>query len=207
MNGRFLSTMAALLVAASPASAVEGFTVGIEYANGSWTADTAALRQSVVSGQSLSSSSAAAFTRMLTGDSRSGLNLHLGWNVLGHALIEGTVQSAFWSPFDASQQGGVGLVGGRLTWFPVEIAARVAKKAWLTDRFFDLGLEFGGGYSIAGGKSPKSESAPYGGLGMDGTFLAWGVTGELWIPGARWVSLVGGWRFRADMDTLLHELP
>jgi hypothetical protein len=188
MNRLALLVVAFALVAPLPARAIDGFTFGLEYARGPWDADQTELGAKAIGG--LGSAESFLFTSALAGETRNGLHLHLGWNVLGHALIEGTFQTSFWKPFSGDSRGGVGLAGGRLTWMPLELAAQLTKKDILLERFWDLGLEFGLGYSIGGAKLASNVAR-----GMDGTYTSFGVMGEVWHPKVRFVSLVLGWRY------------
>lgn len=185
----------ALLVCPPAARAVDGFTFGIEYARGSWSnSDT------LTTNDILGPIEVGAYMSRVTEAPRNGLNLHLGWNVLGHALIEATAQTSFWSPFTADGRGGVGLVGGRLTWMPLELAAQLLHNQAgevLKERFYDLGLEFGAGYSLGGAKLASNFTR-----GMGGMYTSFGVVAEVWHPKAKVVSLVLGWRyFNAGWDT------
>jgi hypothetical protein len=185
----------ALVLSAPAARAVDGFTFGLEYGHGSWSAG-----DTLTTSDLLGPIEVGAYMNRVTEAPRNGVHLHLGWNVLGHALIEGTVQTSFWSPFTADGRGGVGLVGGRLTWMPLELAAQLLHNdagTVLKERFYDLGLEFGAGYSLGGAKLASNFTR-----GMGGVYLSYGVTAEVWHPKARFVSLVVGWRyFDAAWDT------
>lgn len=162
---------AAVFALALPASAVDGFVIGLEGQYGSWNADPNVLSQK----GNIPLGIAQGFTAPLHEQGIGGLNLHLGWNVLGWASVEAVVQSAVWSPFDRNGTGGGGLVGGRATYFPLQ---HFLPK----DRQWDVGLEFGGGYSIVGGPE----------FGMDGKYLATAVTGEFYpVP---WFSVAAGYR-------------
>lgn len=181
MTQRLLASalLATVVLAAPAAHAVNGFTIGLEGARGGWEADPAKIEAG--SGGQLAPGTANLFTNPIDGQTRNGLHLHFGWNILGHAAIEAAIQTSAWSPFNGDR-GGAALVGGRVTWFPAEIA-------WPGPRQFDGGLDVGYGYSIAGGPD----------LGMDGTYLALGVHGEYYpVP---WFSLGIGYRqYRASWD-------
>jgi hypothetical protein len=187
--------LASLVVLAAPsARAIDGFTFGLEYARGGWDAksDELALQTGGIG---------ALYGAALEGDgARNGLHLHFGWNVLGHALIEATLQTSFWKPLTGTERGGVGLAGGRLTWMPLQLAAQLSKEKVLLERFYDLGLEFGAGYSIGGSKILNGSSQ----LGMDGSYTAFGVIAEVWHPRAKWVSLTLGWRYFRPSWTRLY---
>ncbi len=196
----FAPLLVCAVLAAPSARAVDGFTIGVEYGRGSWTADPAQVASGAFVLQNpISTAVASVFTNTLTAEPRSGANLHFGWNILGHALVEATLQSAFWNVFDKDTRSGVGLVGGRLTWYPMELAAKLVddpRADFLRERFYDLGLEFGAGYSIGGGNNGTGQA-----LGMDGPYVAFGLNAEVWHPRAKWVSFVLGWRrFSARWD-------
>lgn len=171
------AALAALLVAFVPAAAraAEGFTLGIEGGRGEWEADPAGIVEG--SEGRLDLGTANAFTAPLHQLTRNGFHLHFGWNILGHAAIEAALQTTTWDLFNGAR-GGAGFFGGRLTWFPAQIFLP-------PDRPYDLGLEVGGGFSIAGGPS----------FGMDGTYFSYGVMAEYYpVP---WFSLGIGYRVLA----------
>lgn len=170
-----LATLAAL-----PARAGEGFVIGLEPVTGTWDAPAQTVFEtSCANNQCLHPGTIAAFTSPIDGQRRQGLNLHLGWNIKGHAAVEAVLHSSTWEPFSQSR-GGAGMAGLRATWFPAQLFFEGEKRVW------DAGLELGGGYSIAGGPS----------FGMDGYYLAFGVLGE-WYP-APWFSLGLGYRYLSN---------
>jgi TolB-like protein len=151
-----------------PPRSSNGFVFGIELAGGPWSASA----QSIVNGASPTTAfpeqtptalgTAQAFTAPMDGNWLGGLNLHLGWNVLGYGALEAAIQSSLWSAFNANR-GGAGFAGGRATLYPLQF--------FLPDRPFDVGVELGGGYSIAGGPT----------YGMDGTYFQFGITAEYYV--------------------------
>ncbi len=170
---------------ASRARAVEGFTIGLEGQTGSWSVDG----QQIISGSNgaLTSEEAYGFADPLNDHWRMGPNLHLGWNVLGHVAIEAAFQTAMWDAFDSQRRGGVGLVGGRVTWYPLQLVQEYVK---LPHRArYDLGLELGYGYTVGGGNTVAGGQ----GFGMAGAYLAYGVDLEGYIE--PWVSIVLDWRY------------
>jgi hypothetical protein len=181
---RSLLVLALLLGAAPRASAVEGFTIGIEGARGGWSADAGKITAG--SDGRVGAGPAIGFASQLDGLTRNGLHLHMGWNVLGHVLIEGAFQTSFWDAFDSAHRGGVGLLGGRLTYFPLEALLHNPR------RQYDVGLEFGGGYSIAGGNAADGSA-----WGMDGKYVQFGASVE-WYP-APWFSLSINYRYFLPM--------
>lgn len=174
---------ASIFLLSLPAAAAEGFVIGLEAQRGTWNADPLLLSRQ----GHIPSSAAHAFTAPLHEQGTNGLNLHLGWNVLGWASLEAVLQSAVWSPFERSGTGGAGFLGGRATYFPLQHFLS-------EDRQWDVGLEFGGGYSIAGGPD----------YGMDGKYLAGAITGEFY-PVA-WLSVAAGYRhFVAFYDRFYYD--
>lgn len=166
---RPILVLALVLAAAAPARAVNGFVIGLEPVTGWWSAPLAELAPASC-GESLclDPGTLGAFTYPIDGQQRQGVNLHLGWNVLGHAAVEVVLQATGWEVMTRSR-GGSGQTGLRLTWFPAE--ALVAREWLAPGRVWDVGLELGYGYSIAGGPS----------FGMDGTYSAIGLSAE-WYP-------------------------
>jgi hypothetical protein len=154
-----------------------GFLLGFEFGGGPWSANPQTLINGAPSGTAFPDqppiATAQAFTAPIDGKWLPQLNLHLGWNVLGYGAIEAAFQSCFWN-VASSARGGSGLAGGRATIYPFQFI--------FPERVFDAGIEFGGGYSIAGG--PK--------YGMDGTYFQFGLTAEYYV--ARSVSLEAFYR-------------
>lgn len=177
---RFAALLALLLAFAPRARAVEGFTVGLDLARGGWSVDEGSLVSA--SREAVNPFAARGFASPLTSASRNGVHLHMGWNILGHALLEFAFQTSFWEAFDSNQRGGVGLVGGRATYFPLEYLLHQPR------RQYDLGVELGGGYALGGGNDGLGNA-----FGMDGKYLQFGLTGE-WYA-ATWFSLSIGWRY------------
>lgn len=175
--------LAVLLAAGKPAGAVNGFVIGLEGQRGSWNADPVTLSES----GSIPLGDAVAFTHPLHGLSTNGLNLHLGWNVLGWVAIEAALQTSFWTPLESATRGGVGLVGGRATYFPLQ--------HWLLpERPIDVGLELGAGYAIAGGPT----------FGMSGMYVSTAASVEYYpVP---WFSLAIGYRhYFAPLSTFYYD--
>lgn len=128
------------LGASTGAHAVEGFVIGLEAGRGKWDVPFDPL----VNG-GVNPLDAARFQQAFHGLDTNGFGLHFGWNFAGHAAINLAFAGTAWEPFNDSR-GGVGYGGLRAQWFPLQL--------FLTkDRKFDVALEFGGGYSIAGGPS------------------------------------------------------
>ncbi len=152
-----------------------GFLLGLELGGASWSADPS----KIVLQDDTTGTSASAFTAPLNASLRPALNLHLGWNFMGYAAAEAAIHASFWDALN-SQRGGAGMVGGRATYFPLQHFKS------LRNRSYDAGLEFGGGYSIAGGPT----------FGMEGHYLAFGVVGEYYLK--PFVSLSLFWRYVAQ---------
>ena len=182
-HGMAWLTAAVLMATALPARAVDGFVIGLEGQRGTWSADPAVLSEK----GGLPLGDARAFTGPLDEVATNGLNLHLGWNVLGWASIEAAVQTTFWTPFENGTRGGFGLVGGRGTYYPLQ--------HWVpASRVIDLGVELGYGYALGGGPT----------FGMDGTYLSAGANVE-YYP-VRWFSLAIGYRhFFASLDRFYYD--
>ena len=171
------------------ARAVEGFTIGLEGQIGSWSVDAGQIVHGSLSDPNgpLTIDEAQGFAGPLDGHWRMGPNLHLGWNVLGHVAIEGAFQTAMWDAFDSQRRGGVGLVGGRVTWYPLQLVQNYVK---LPHRErYDLGLELGYGYALGGGNTVAGGQ----GFGMAGAYLAYGIDFEGYIE--PWVSVELDWRY------------
>lgn len=169
---------------ALPARAGNGFVIGLEGARGSWSASADEISSG--SDGSVQRFDAALFTAPLDAQSLWGFNLHLGWNVQGYAAIEAAIQSSAWTPFDANARGGAGFAGGRVTYFPLQ--------HFIPKREFDVGIEAGFGYAIAGGPN----------YGMDGTYASIGAIVEYYpVP---WFSLGIGYRyFNAMFDQFFYD--
>jgi hypothetical protein len=161
MQRRFalLSAFAIVLCTSSRASAVSGFMLGLEFGGGPWSVNSSDIVTKSNNNPALLEGQPAAFAAPLNEGWNPSLNLHLGWNILGHVAVEAAFNTSFWSVTTASR-GGSGLVGGRATWYPLQI--------FLPHRIFDVGIELGGGYSIAGGPQ----------YGMDGGYFQFGLTAE-----------------------------
>lgn len=153
-----------------PAAAVEGFFLGLDFGSGVFSAPPGVLAPHV------GAEPARDFTSPIHGKWTPNVGFRLGWNVLGHVLIEGTLAGTTWSPFERSLAGGGGLAGGRLTWFPAELSKPLGL-ADLRKRQWDVGLAFGGGYTLLGGPT----------FGMDGGYLDFG--GSLEYYPVRWFSV------------------
>lgn len=177
---RVISSLAVAFALALPsaAQAVEGFVIGLEGSGGFWKATPAEL----ASPTGVSLDDARTFTAPLDGKATFGANLHLGWNILGWVSIEGVVQGTGWDVMSRSERGGGGLVGGRVTYFPLGHFLP-AKRDW------DVGVELGGGYAMLGGPT----------YGMDGLYLSSAVTAEYYPT--PWFSVALGYRhFFTSLD-------
>lgn len=178
-----LLAWAAAFALALPASAIDGFVVGLEGQYGSWNADPAVLSEK----GNIHPHVARGFSAPIHENGVGGLNLHLGWNVLGWASLEAVVHGSVWAPFDRSGTGGAGFLGARATYFPLQHFLP-------EDRQWDVGVELGAGYSIVGGPD----------YGMDGKYLATAITGEFYpLP---WLSVAAGYRhFFAFYDRFYYD--
>jgi hypothetical protein len=150
-----------------PVRTSNGFVLGFEFGYGPWGVDPSKIVAGAAPGSLPAEGytmqdTAAAFTNPMNNQWRPALNLHLGWNILGYGSLEGVFQMSWWDVF-ATSRGGTGLVGGRATIYPLQF--------FLPNRSFDVGIEGGGGYTIAGGPT----------FGMDGTYASFGVTGEYYL--------------------------
>jgi hypothetical protein len=143
-----------------------GFVIGLEGGYGSWGLDASTIKlndatfvdgdgNEVAAGPALQG-----FVQPINEKSNYSLNLHLGWNVLGYASVEAAIHATSWDLMN-KQRGGAGFVGGRATIWPMQFFLP-------KDRKYDAGLEFGVGYSIAGGPT----------YGMSGTYVQFGIGGE-----------------------------
>lgn len=143
---RTLSLVAGLAVA-SRAHAAEGFVIGLEGGRGNWSAPLQPLAD-----QGVNFGDAALFTNAFHDLDTNGFGLFFGWNFKGHAALTLSFSGTAWEPFQDGA-GGVGLGGARLQWYPLELFLPSSRR-------FDVALEFGGGYSIAGGPS-RGMVGPY----------------------------------------------
>jgi len=195
---RVLPFAAAVLLAAPAARAVEGFTLGLEYLYGGWSTDAQPADVRRLSGGVLPDTrSADLFLEPLRDQSHSGVGLHLGWNFKGHLAAELAAQGSFWDPLAEDMRGGAALGGLRLTYFPLEYFYPQARREW----HFDLGLEAGGGYALAGGNRPTGPGT-YSGVGMDGTYGTVGLVAEYIVSPALGFTL--GWRnFQPGFDRFI----
>jgi hypothetical protein len=171
MLRRFFWNVVVCLLVAAPLSAhaAEGFMFGLEAGYGGWSIDGSKLKSSQ-SGLQVGSGEGNSFAQPINDNSHFVLNMHTGWNILGHASIEAAIHATSWNVFDSSR-GGSGFVGGRATWYPLQIFLPA-------DRKYDVGLEFGAGYSIAGGPT----------YGAAGPYVAFGLLGEYLVGKARTVG-------------------
>lgn len=152
------TVLAALLLLAPSAGAAEGFTIGLGVGRGWFSVDGDRLSSAAPG----FSEEARLFAQGFDGRHSTTVDLHLGWNVLGHALIELTGGGTGWNPFEKGVRGGAAFGGLRTTWYPLQLVEQ------LRERKYDAGLELGSGYSVAGG--------PH--YGMMGPYLQLGVQAE-----------------------------
>lgn len=163
--------LVAVFALALPASAKNGLVLGFEAQRGTWDLNPATLSEK----GGIPLATAEAFTDPLHAQGTNGLNLHIGWNVLGYAAVEAVLQSGFWEPLEDNLRGGIGLLGARATYFP-------AQHFFPNDRLWDVGVEVGGGYAIAGGPT----------YGMDGKFISGALVGMFYAT--PWLSVSAGYR-------------
>lgn len=182
-----LLLVATLVLSPLTARASGGLVFGLELTGGPWSAPNDALSDAT----GMPAFDTQNFTSALDGQFRTGVNLHLGWNVLGHAAVEAALQTSFWDVL-SGDRGGVGLVGGRATWYPMQLFLE-------PDRAYDAGVELGYGWSIGGvAKKPAR--------GMDGNYFSVGVTGEYRFAQKFGVGLFyryfhAGWnKYHTDFD-------
>lgn len=154
----------------APAQAAEGFSLALDFGAGGFDARTDGLSRQV------GTDAAGGFTSPIHGLWTPAAALRLGWNFFGHALVEGTLTATTWSPMTPADAGGGGFTGGRVTWFPLELAHPL-KIVDLRKRNYDVGVSFGAGYTLLGGPD----------YGMDGAYLEYGVVG-LFYP-LKWLSV------------------
>jgi len=166
---RWLSALIALAVLgiATPARASNGFVLGFEFGGGPWTVNPAQL-SSHSQGQGVSLAEAQGFANPMTAGWVPDLNLHLGWNILGHVAIEGVFQATGWDLLTANRGGG-GLAGARVAWFPFQ--------TFFPKRIFDASIELGGGYSLLGGPAPGGSPT----FGVAGGYFQFGLTAEIYV--------------------------
>lgn len=171
-----------LVVGATPARAVEGFVIGFEGQRGTFDVPLEPLLD-----KGVAPGDAGLFVQPFDGGlTTNGGVFHFGWNFLGHAAAELALAGTAWSPFDDAR-GGLGLAGLRATWYPGQLI-QPYKRIW------DVGLELGGGYSIAGGPS----------RGMTGPYFTAGATAEFYP--ARWFSIALFYRHHhLAWDTFLYH--
>jgi len=170
-----------LVLAAPQARAIEGFVIGLDAGRGRWDVPTQPLADAGVN-----AFDASLFTSAFHDLDTNGFGLFFGWNFAGHAALHLTFAGTAWEPFNDSR-GGVGLGGLRLQWYPLQLFLQSTRK-------FDAAIEFGGGYSIAGGPS----------RGMIGAWFSGGLIVS-WMP-VRWFSLGIFYRHHfAPWDTFLYN--
>lgn len=182
MLRRFLPAALILvtLLLPKPARAFEGFLFGLDFGYGSWGINTSKFKYTDPT-VGYSPGDVQAFAQT-TSNGNFDINMHLGWNFFGHASLEAVIQGTSWNTFN-TERGGAGFGGGRVTWYPLQIFSR------LNDRRYDVGLEFGAGYTISGG--PSTDGGPT--LGMDGYYLAPGIVAEWRV--SRTVGFTLGFRY------------
>ena len=109
--------------------------------------------------------------------------LHLGFNIAGHAAIEGSFALHPWNVL-GSDRGGIGMFGLAGRWFPLQGLVK-------PNRQFDFSLLAGVDYFLMGSNgvipAGQSEPAPNTGRGIDGIAAEFGATFELYP--AKWISL------------------
>jgi hypothetical protein len=156
---------AVVLGAAVRAQAVEGFVIGLDGVGGSLEVPLQPLfDKGVAPGDALLFHAPFQNSPTVFGGA-----FHFGWNFVGHAAVELALSGGAWSPFD-DNRGGLALGGLRATWYPGQLI-QPYKRVW------DVGVELGGGYSIAGGPS----------RGMYGPYFTAGVSAEFYPT--RWFSV------------------
>jgi len=137
--------------------------LGLESGYGHWSFDSTNLKLKNDS-FGLGTLAGNLFAQPISDGSNYTLNLHLGWNFYGHAAVEAAIHATSWDLFK-EDRGGSGFVGGRLAWYPLQLVSSLA------DRKYDAGVEFGTGYSIAGGPN----------YGMEGSYVQFGASGEIYV--------------------------
>jgi hypothetical protein len=152
------SFLIATLLVALPATAATpewdkgGVIFALQYGWGMWNIDRAKLAPQV--GQDNAD--------VLYSDTQNGhsASLRLGYNILGHATVEGTLSASGYR-LTESTRGGGGFVAGGAHWHPLQIflAGR--------DRFYDVSLFLGAGYGIMGQNRGMDGFAWQYGLGAD----------------------------------------
>jgi hypothetical protein len=154
-----------LFAASSTARASNGFVLGFEFGGGPFSANSAEIVGNSKGG--VTADQAGPFTTAITSSWLPDLDLHLGYNVLGHVAVEGVFAATGWS-LTNSNRGGGGFAGARVTWYPMQI--------FFPKRIWDVGIELGGGYSLIGGP-PPSGSPTY---GMEGPYFNFALTAEIY---------------------------
>ena len=161
-----LPLLAALLCpllaqAAPPDFSAGGVVFALEYGPGSWFLDGPKLNaqlppweQSLLTGTTLNGHSA---------------TLRLGYNVLGHATVEGSLTATGWNLFEPSR-GGAGFGTGVLHWHPLQLVEQLWAPAWMKERAYDGSLFFGLGYGILGQTR-----------GLDGLVWQWGADAHWYL--------------------------
>lgn len=151
-----LSTSAAFAV--PPEFSDGGVVLGLQYGPGNWFLD----------GPKLTAQLGAGEASLLTNNTLSGhsATLRLGYNILGHATVEGSLTATGWNLFEPGR-GGAGFGTGGVHWHPLQLAKELWKPTWLEGRAFDASVFFGLGYGILGQVR-----------GLDGMVWQWGFDAD-----------------------------
>lgn len=154
--------LAALLCAHLAHAAVPDFSAGgvvfsLQYGPGSWFLDGPKLNEQL---QNFPFEQGLLTDTTLNGQSAT---VRLGYNVLGHATVEGTLTATGWNLFDPNR-GGAGFGTGVLHWHPLQLVDQLYAPAWMKERAYDASLFVGMGYGILGQTR-----------GLDGLVWQWGA--------------------------------
>jgi len=151
-----------LALAAVPDFSAGGVVFGLQYGPGSWFLDGPKLQAQL----GIQDNAALLTANTLNGHSAT---VRLGYNILGHATVEGTLTGTGWNLFEGSR-GGAGFGTGVLHWHPLQLVDQLWSPAWMKERAYDASLFFGMGYGILGQVR-----------GLDGLVWQWGADANWYV--------------------------
>ncbi len=121
----------------------EGFTVRLGGGWAVWSLNTQRLQDQLPTGEHAQS-------RLVdTIENTAALSLLLGYNILGHAGIGVDVTATGWS-LTSRDRGGAGLITILAMWHPVELVSQLLAEPLPDNRFWDISLLVGTGWSAVG---------------------------------------------------------